>query len=103
MGTAVVEFLQVFEVRGQAGEMVPKPIIGYASTARKAQEMAKGKGYFGDGTYIKVPGVKIDGFFYVLTSGCPTDLDNIQADRDAELRDSTLASLTVEQKRVLGL
>lgn len=98
MGTAVVEFLRVFEVLGGDGGR-----IGYASTARKAQEMAKGKGYFGDGTYIKVPGVKIDGFFYVLTSGCPTDLDNIQADRDAELKASTVASLTDEQKRVLGI
>jgi hypothetical protein len=99
-----VDFFNVFEVHGDGGERSSGPVIGYASTEDKAKVMAHGKGFFGsDGVYFEVPAIKVNDKIFVLKKDYPVDLDDTQATKDAELRSKTLASLTPEQKRVLGL
>ena len=40
---------------------------------------------------------------WLLDQPEPIDLDSLEAKRDAELKAQTLASLTAEQRRVLGI
>lgn len=104
MSNVSVEIIKVYEVHGDGGERGYGPVIGYASTESIAKEMAKGEGFFGsDGIYTEVPAIKVNGVFYALKKEFPIDLDNAQTTKDAELKAKTLASLTAEQKRVLGL
>lgn len=99
-----VEFFNVFEVYGDGGERGFGPVIGYASTEVIANAMAKGKGFYGsDGIYTEVPAISVNGVVYALRKEYPLDLNNEKATKDAELKAKTLASLTSEQKRVLGL
>lgn len=98
------EIIKIFEVHGDGGERGYGPVIGYASTESKAREMAKSEGFFGsDGIYTEVPAIVVNGVVYALRREYPIDIDNAQATKDAELKAKTLASLTPEQKRVLGL
>lgn len=98
------EIRKIYEVHGDGGEWGYGPVIGYASTPDNAKMMAKGKGFFGsEGMYMEVPALTINGVTYVLKKEYPIELDNVEATKDAELKEKTLASLTPEQKRVLGL
>ena len=94
----------VYEVHGDGGERGIGPVIGYASTEHSAKLMAARKGFFNsDGVYFEIPVLKIGETIFALKKEYPIDLDNVRATKDAVLRESTLKSLTVEQKRVLGL
>jgi hypothetical protein len=98
------EIIKIFEVHGDGGEWGYGPVIGYATTPYNAKMMAKGKGFFGsEGMYMEVPALTINGVTYVLKKEYPIELNDVQATKDADLRAKTLASLTPEQKRVLGL
>lgn len=82
--------------------------IGYFSDPTNAMSASAGKGYFGGNGEIKeLPAIVIVNrghrSVYVLASSKPIDLDHEQANADAELRKKTIAGLTDEQIRVLGL
>lgn len=97
------KFFTIYEVHGDGGDRGVGPVIGYASSSIKAMEMAKGKGFFGsEGSINEVPAILVDTGMYVLKKDHPIDLDNMQATKDAELKAKTLASLSAEQRRVLG-
>jgi len=78
--------------------------LAYFSTKESATEYAKGRGDWGDNAPVSAcPSISIDGIVYVLKQYEPIDLDLQQANYDKELRERTLASLTSEQRRVLGI
>lgn len=80
-------------------------IIGYFSEESVAKKEAKGKGSWGENASIDVLySVELNGNTYILANGGkPVDVDLKKARNDAKLKEDTLASLTDEQKRVLGL
>lgn len=80
-------------------------IIGYFSEESVAKKEAKGKGSWGGNASIDmVCSVEVNGNTYILANGGkPIDVDLKKARSDAKLKEETLASLTDEQKRVLGL
>lgn len=80
-------------------------VIGYFSSQALATREGEGRGEWGqDAKVVKVPAVSVDGKTYILANeGSPVDVDLKQARHDEELRRTTLASLSDEQKRVLGL
>jgi len=95
---------KVFQVHGDGGERGIGPVIGYASTKEKAEVMGKGKAWYGGNGYVATKfAVEIDGQLFILETPYPIDLDNTQATLDAELRKKTLAGLSAEQIRVLGI
>jgi hypothetical protein len=99
-----VKFVKVYAAHGDGGERAQGPIIGYFSSAFKASNYARNAGFYGsDGGTSIVPAVNIDGKIYVLSQEGAIDLDGEQVQRDANLRAQTIASLSVEQLRVLGL
>jgi hypothetical protein len=94
---------KAYQIRGDGGEMRVGPIIGYASTRARAEEMAYKKGFFGNGTITDTWVVCIGKDVYALASPTPIDLNGEQAISDARLRRETLAKLTPEEQRVLGI
>lgn len=80
-------------------------IIGYFSEESVAKKEAKGKGPWGGNASIDlIYSVELNGNTYILANGGkPIDVDLKKARNDAKLKEETLASLTEEQKRVLGL
>lgn len=80
-------------------------VYGWYSTKEYALTESRGKGWYGShGHAVQHKAVVIDGTTYLLgNAGHPIDVDGEQAIQDAELRKTTLASLTDEQLRVLGL
>lgn len=82
---------------------------GVFSDHYNASQAAKGKGEWGsDGHVTESKAMKLsydDGTseYYLLDSDKPLDLDGEKAKADAKLKEETLANMTSEQKRVLGL
>jgi len=80
------------------------PVIGYCSTEQRARELARKRGWYGsDGYVMTVNAVCIEGKTYVLAQPGPIEVDRRCAELDAKLREETVASLTQEQLRVLGV
>lgn len=78
--------------------------LGIFRSSISANEAAKGRGWYGgDAECTEVWLVEIDGKYYRLKSPEPVDLDRQQAIYDEKLKQQTLASMTAEQKRVLGI
>lgn len=99
-----VAVIQVWQAHGDGGERGKGPVIGYYSTELRAKTAAHRKGWYGgDGHVEPAPAIKIDGKVYVLVSHKPVDLDGLDAAVDAKLREQTLAGLSAEQIRVLGI
>ena len=95
---------KVYASRGDGGERGVGPIIAFHSSKDLAESHAKGRGFYGGNGGITVHhAIKVDSLTYVLLNDQPVDIDGIQARIDSELRSKTLASLTADQKRVLGL
>lgn len=97
-------FLTVWVAHGDGGEHGKGPVIGYSSTKERAALIAKGRGWYGrDGDLEPVPAIRIGDKVWLLLQASPIDLDSEDQKRDAELRASTIAGLSAEQRRVLGL
>lgn len=99
-----MNMFKAWQVHGDGGERGTGPIIGYASTKSRADEMAKGQGWYGGTGWVQETSVvEIEGKIYALASPVPIDLDGVQAGKDAILRKQTLANMSDDQLRVLGL
>jgi hypothetical protein len=103
--TVIKPLYKVFVNSNDGGFYVGYHIIGYFSNEQVAKGEAKGKGPYGDDATIEVVNsVEVNGETYLLAeNGKPVDVDLEKARSDAKLKEETLASLTDEQKRVLGL
>ena len=99
-----VVIIKVYAHHGDGGDRGTGPIRGYCSTRHDAEQAAKGQGWYGgDGWVSEAHAIEINHKVYVLADKDPIDLDGKNARSDAELKEKTLASLTADQKRVLGL
>lgn len=78
--------------------------IGVYTSVIAAEHAAKGKGSWGGkGQVVEVLAVEIDGQWYELASDKPLDIDDAKKNADAKLKEDTLAMLSADQKRVLGI
>lgn len=101
---ARVEIFQVWAAHGDNGGSGTAPVIGYFDSYGKADAAAKGRGWYGgNGNVSDHTAIKVNDKCYLLARNAEIDLNLDQKKRDEELRQATLASLTDEQKRVLGL
>lgn len=102
---AVVNFLDLWQVHGDGGERSIGPIIGYFRKHHEAVDFARGKAWYGgNGAVQSAKAVEIDGKVYILDSGgAPVDVDMCQYKADEKLKEDTLASLSEDQLRVLGV
>jgi hypothetical protein len=102
---ALVQFTRVYGTYGGGDDRrAPDVLEGYASTRGAAEEAGRGRGWYGGpGRVTEEEAVVIDGKVFVLRYADPIDLDSTKKAADAKLREETIASLTAEQKRVLGL
>jgi len=78
--------------------------VGVYDSVTAAEAAAKGQGSWGgQGQISEVLAVEIDGQWYELVSDKPLDINDAQKKADAKLKEETLAALSADQKRVLGL
>jgi len=99
-----MEIIEVWQAHGDGGERGVGPVIAYCSTREKAEQAAKGKAWYGgDGFVQGRAALRIDGDVWVLAERNPIDLDSVQREQDKRLRDETIAGLSAEQRRVLGI
>lgn len=99
-----IELITVYAYHGDGGERGTGPVIGWCSTEDKAQIAGRHTGYYdSQGGVSTANAIKIGNDFYLLARKKPIDVDGINGKHDDILRDKTMASLTSEQKRVLGL
>jgi hypothetical protein len=98
------EIITVYAHHGDGGERGTGPILGYCSTRPAAEVAAYGQGWYGGNGWVSdCPALKIGDAVFVLAHKNPIDLDGKRSLADAELKAKTLADLTDDQKRVLGL
>lgn len=99
-----VKIIKVWVYHGDGGERGVGPILGYCSTKYEADQQSAHTGFYGGKGWVsEVPAIKINHDVYILAHDKPVDLDGVKAKCDADLKAKTLASLTDDQKRVLGL
>lgn len=99
-----MEHITVWAAHGDGGERGTGPVLAYYSTQYQAENAAKGRGWYGsNGRVSKHHALRFGSEVWLLQRPDPIDLDAVLAKRDAELREETLASLTDEQIRVLGI
>lgn len=99
-----VKIIKVYAHHGDGGDRGTGPIRGYCSSRYAAESAAQGQGWYGGNGWVSESyAIKINHDVYVLASKDPIDLDGKSAQTDAELKAQTLASLSEDQKRVLGL
>jgi hypothetical protein len=101
------EIIPIWKAHGDGGERSRGPVVGYAMTQDDAHRLADGRGWWGgNGGTSEGFAIKIDGTLYALEQKEAIVLEKVAAElkaKDDSLRKRTLASLTAEQKRVLGL
>lgn len=99
-----VSIIKVWAYHGDGGDRGTGPILGYCSSKYDADQKAKHSGWYGgQGWVAEHTAIKINHDIYVLANPQPIDLDGVKAQSDADLKAKTLASLTDDQKRVLGI
>lgn len=99
-----IRLITVYAYHGDGGERDCGPIIGYCSSNHDADVKSHSSGFYGGKGYVSEhTAVKINQDIYLLAQSKPIDLDGVQAKYDADLKAETLASLTADQKRVLGI
>lgn len=102
--TMSAEIFKIYATHASKDEYNIGPIIGFFSNRTTAELFGQGKGWFGgNGSVTAEWAVKIDGKYYHLVSCQSIDLDRKASEADAMLKQQILASLTPDQKRVLGL
>ncbi|AVH84956.1 hypothetical protein RsoM2USA_27 [Ralstonia phage RsoM2USA] len=95
---------EIWRVHGDGGEFSDGPVIGYFTKETDADKFAFGKGWYGGkGRVSKGWAIQIGYHWYELADSSPIDLDRKKTLADEQLKKDTLASLSAEQKRVLGL
>lgn len=98
------KILKVYAAHGDGGERGLGPVIGYYTSESTAKMKAKGKGWYGgDGVVREAHIIESDGEYYALVNTNPVDLNGLQAEADEKLRAETLAGLSEDQIRVLGI
>lgn len=100
-----MNILQVYKVHGDGGERGIGPIIGITLTKDKAEQMCKGKGFFGSHGEI-FNGFAIEGDngeLYLLESEIPYVEGQLHKTTLQNKKNQALAKLTEEDKKVLGL
>ena len=99
-----VKIITVYAYHGDGGERGVGPVIGYCSSKYEADVASQNTGFYGGKGWVsEARAIKINHDVYILAHANPVDLDGVKAKADAELKEKTLASLSSEQKRVLGL
>jgi hypothetical protein len=109
-----IDFIDAWAVHGDSGSerTDDAPVIGYCNTAADAAAYALGKGWWGrPGKVTPVSAMVIDGDTYILAQrepvrfveGASEALAAKHKQQDSELRARTIAGLSAEQRRVLGL
>lgn len=99
-----IEQITVWKAHGDGGERGTGPVLGYYSTESAAVAAAKGRAWYGSNGHVEnASALKIGDQIWLLASPKPIDLDGVNKKRDAELKEQTLALLTPEQRRVLGV
>jgi hypothetical protein len=99
-----VSIIKVWAYHGDGGERGVGPVIGYCSSKYDADVQSKHTGFYGGKGWVsEVPAIKINHDVYILAHDKPVDLDGKRKQADEDLKALTLASLSDEQKRVLGL
>ena len=99
-----ISFITVYAYHGDGGERGIGPIIGFTSTRHDAEVKAHNSGFYGGAGHVaEHQAIKINCNVFLLARPDPIDLDGVAAKNDANLKASTLANLTTDQKRVLGL
>ncbi|MEN9489565.1 MAG: hypothetical protein RJA63_14 [Pseudomonadota bacterium] len=100
----VVERITVWQAHGDGGDRCRGPVIAYCGSRAQAAHAAKGRGWYGgNGEVTSRPALRIAGKVWLLHAPDPIEVDALDADRDADLRARTIAALSAEQRRVLGL
>lgn len=98
---AEIEQITVWQAHGDGGDRCVGPVIAYCRSRELAARAAKGKGWYGgNGEVTSRQALRIDGEVWLLHYHEPIKLD---VDRDADLRERTIAAMSAEQRRVLGL
>lgn len=100
-----VEFFDVFSVYSTKDEYGRRGVkVGDFRSFAVAEAYAHGRGWYGGkGDVAKSKAVSILGKVYLLQDPSPIDLDGEQKARDDLLRQETIASLSDDQLRVLGI
>jgi hypothetical protein len=99
-----IHLIKVYAYHGDGGDRGTGPILGYCSTKYQADLESTHTGFYGGKGWVsETSAIRINNEVYILAGEHPVDLDGVKAKSDAELKEKTLASLTDEQKRVLGL
>jgi len=103
-----VNHIKVYEAVKNLGELCTDNSLGYFSTDELARAAAQGKAEWGGNGIVRIyDAIEIVNrghrSVYILKHADPADVDNQKAAADEELRRKTIASLTDEQLRVLGL
>lgn len=101
----IYERFQVWAVRNDTYERDDtSSVLAYYDSYGKAQERAVGKGWFGATARItKHEALRVGNNVWLLAKDTPIDVTQDESISDDDLREQTLATLSANQKRVLGL
>lgn len=99
-----MKILTVYGAHGDGGERGLGPLLGYFSDKKVAQQVAKGKGWYGGDGYIdQKMALDTGNGVYLIADENPIDLDNEFSMRKDELKASALSKLTPDELRALGV
>lgn len=101
------EIIPIWKAHGDGGERSRGPVVGYALTEHEAHRLADGQGWWGgNGGTSEGHALRIGKELFALECKEPILLAKVAEDlraKDESLRKKTLAGLSKDQKRVLGL
>lgn len=112
------QLIKIWAAHGDGEGRGKGPILDFCDSESTACERSKGEGWWGGpGDVEEVPALLVDGEVWVLRQATPAQVLNYSQVRelkagargttpeaeDEKLRNETLASLTQDQRRVLGL
>lgn len=101
--TTQAKIIKVYAYHGDGGEMGYGPLLGYTTEKADAVSATRGKGWYGSDAHIsELNAIQVGDEVYLLSSVTPIRLDGDKK-LDEELRAKTIAGLTPQQKRALGL
>lgn len=99
-----MEVVQIWRAHGDGGALGIGPVIAYCSTKDQASHAAYRQGWYDQNGHVSsISALKIDGKYWALAHSEPIDMDQEAKKSDDKLRMETMASLSPEQLRVLGL
>lgn len=99
-----MEILTVYGAHGDGGERGLGPLLGYFTDKKVAQQVSKGKGWYGGDGYISEKmAVNTGNGVYLIEDPKPIDLNNEFAIKKDQLKASALSKLTPDEIRALGI